>query len=154
MSFNSPLKKKTFAFAVRIVNLYKFLTEEKKEYVMSKQVLRSGTNPGAMVREAFNAESDKDFIHKLSIGQKEIGETIYWLELLNETNAFSELKDERKKKLENLNSLSARKQKQIEQQAVLKSRIEDGTLFNYLRDTVPNFEDTLGKVIKIKIWRY
>ena len=90
MSFNSPLKKKTFAFAVRIVNLYKFLTEEKKEYIMSKQVLRSGTNPGAMVREAFNAESDKDFIHKLSIGQKEIGEAIYWLELLNATNYITE----------------------------------------------------------------
>lgn len=68
-------------------------------------------------------------------------------ELLNETNAFSELKDEREKKLENLKILSARKQRQTEQQAVLKSRIEDGTLFNYLRDTVPNFEDTLGKVI-------
>ncbi len=68
-------------------------------------------------------------------------------ELLNETNAFSELKDERKKKLESLNSLSARKQQQIEQQAVLKSRIEDGTLFNYLRENVPDFEDTLGKVI-------
>ena len=90
MSVNSPLKKKTFAFAVRIINLYKFLTEEKKEYVLSKQVLRSGTNPGAMVREAFNAESDKDFIHKLSIGQKEIGETIYWLELLNATNYITE----------------------------------------------------------------
>ena len=68
-------------------------------------------------------------------------------ELLSETNVFNELKDERKKKLEKLNSLSVRKQKQIEQQAVLKSRIEDGTLFNYLRNTVPNFEDTLGKVI-------
>ena len=90
MKNSSPLKKKTFAFAVRIVNLYKFLTKEKKEYVLSKQILRSGTNPGAMVREAFNAESDKDFIHKLSIGQKEIGETIYWLELLNATNYITE----------------------------------------------------------------
>ena len=52
-------------------------------------MLRSGTNPGAMVREAFNAQSSKDFIHKLSIGQKEIGETIYWLELLEATNYIS-----------------------------------------------------------------
>jgi len=68
-------------------------------------------------------------------------------ELLNETNTLNELKDERNKKVEYFNLLSVRKQKQTEQQAVLKSRIEDGTLFNYLRDTVPNFEDTLGKVI-------
>lgn len=81
MSNKSPLKKKIFLFAILIVNLYKYLTIEKKEYVLSKQLLRSGTNPGAMVREAFNGESDKDFIHKLKIGQKEIGETMYWLEL-------------------------------------------------------------------------
>lgn len=82
MSKTSPLKEKSFDFAVRVVNFYKFLISEKKEYVLSKQLLRAGTNPGAMVREAFNAESNKDFIHKLSIGQKEIGETIYWLELI------------------------------------------------------------------------
>ncbi|MFT6734641.1 MAG: hypothetical protein ACJAS9_002843 [Polaribacter sp.] len=68
-------------------------------------------------------------------------------ELLNETNVFNELKDALKKKLVEFNRLSVRKQEQIDQQVVLKSRIEDGTLFNYLRDTVPNFEDTLGKVI-------
>ena len=85
----SALKEKTFSFAVRIVKLYKYLTEERKEYVMSKQILRAGTNPGAMVREAFNAESGKDFIHKLSIGQKEIGETIYWLELIDATDFIS-----------------------------------------------------------------
>jgi len=85
MSTDSPLKKKTLLFAIRVVNLFKYLTTEKKEYILSKQLLRSGTNPGAMVREAFNAESGKDFIHKLKIGQKEIGETLYWLELLHET---------------------------------------------------------------------
>ena len=78
----SALKEKTFLFAVRIVNLCKYLAQEKKDYTLSNHLLRSGTNPGAMVREAFNAESDKDFVHKLAIGQKEIGETIYWLELL------------------------------------------------------------------------
>jgi len=86
----SALKDKSFAFAVRIVNFHKYLVKEKKEYVLSKQLLRAGTNPGAMVREAFNAESDKDFIHKLSIGQKEIGEAIYWIELLRATDYITE----------------------------------------------------------------
>jgi len=80
------LKDKTLLFAIRIVNLYKFLCSENKEYVLSKQVLRSGTSVGAMVREAEFGQSRSDFIHKLSIAQKEINETIYWLELLNKTN--------------------------------------------------------------------
>ena len=80
------LKDKTLLFAIRIVNLYKFLCSENKEYVLSKQVLRSGTSVGAMVREAEFGQSRLDFIHKLSIAQKEINETIYWLELLNKTN--------------------------------------------------------------------
>ncbi len=74
-----------FAFAVRVVNLYKFLVSEKKEYVMSKQVLKCGTSVGACVSESENAESRSDFKHKLSIAQKEINETIYWLELFKET---------------------------------------------------------------------
>jgi four helix bundle protein len=86
----TPLKDKSFQFAVRIVRLYKHLVEEKKEYIISKQVLRSGTNPGAMVREAANAESGLDFIHKLGIAQKETGETQYWLEILQETGFLSE----------------------------------------------------------------
>ena len=84
-----PLREKSFQLAVRIINLCKYLREEKKEYLLSKQLLRAGTNPGAMVREAANAESGLDFIHKLAIGQKETGETQYWLELLKETNYFS-----------------------------------------------------------------
>ncbi len=84
------LGDKTFNFALRIVNLFKYLQEEKKEYIMSKQSLRSGTNPGAMVREAKNAETGKDFIHKLAIAQKEIGETCYWLELLYATEYIDE----------------------------------------------------------------
>jgi four helix bundle protein len=83
---DSPLREKTLNFAVRIVDLNKYLAQKKQEYVMSKQVLRSATNPGAMVREATNAESAPDFIHKLSVAQKEIGETLYWLELLFRTN--------------------------------------------------------------------
>jgi four helix bundle protein len=81
----SPLKVKSFQFAVRITRLYKYLTETKKEYVLSKQLLRSGTAVGALVREAQNAESKLDFVHKMGMAQKECDESIYWLELLRET---------------------------------------------------------------------
>jgi four helix bundle protein len=83
------LKEKSFKFSVRIVNLYKHLCEEKKEFVLSKQLLRSGTSVGAMVREAEHSESKSDFIHKMAIAQKEINETIYWLELMCETEFLS-----------------------------------------------------------------
>jgi four helix bundle protein len=84
-SGDNIIKKKSFAFAVRIVNLYKVLSTERKEFVMSKQLLRSGTSVGANIREALNAQSKPDFIHKLAISQKECDETVYWLELLKET---------------------------------------------------------------------
>ncbi|MEE2771672.1 MAG: four helix bundle protein [Bacteroidota bacterium] len=71
------IKSKSFQFSVKVVNLYKFLTSEKKEFVMSMQVLRSGTAIGALVREAEHAESKADFINKLSIGLKEANETEY-----------------------------------------------------------------------------
>jgi four helix bundle protein len=77
---------KSFSFAIRIVKLYQYLVAEKKEYVLSKQLLRSGTAVGALIREAQNAESKADFIHKLGIAQKECDETSYWLELLKETD--------------------------------------------------------------------
>src|SRR5690554_8130841 len=80
------LKDKSFLFAIRIVKLYKHLAKEEREYVLSKQLLRSGTSVGAMTREAEHAQTKKDFIHKLSIAQKEINESIYWLELLRETD--------------------------------------------------------------------
>ncbi len=76
-----PLREKSFALASLILALSKELTAQ-NEFVLSRQILRSGTNPGAMVREAANAESKRDFIHKLKIAQKEVGETQYWLELL------------------------------------------------------------------------
>ncbi|MEP6682379.1 MAG: four helix bundle protein [Parafilimonas sp.] len=82
----SVLKNKSFQFAVRIIKLYHYLIIDKKEYVLSKQLLRSGTAIGALIREAQNAESKADFIHKSGIAQKECDETIYWLELLKETN--------------------------------------------------------------------
>lgn len=83
------LKSKSFGFAVRIVNLYKHLCAEKKEFVLSKQVLRSGTSVGAMIREAEHSESKTDFVHKMAVAQKEINETLYWLELLYETGYIS-----------------------------------------------------------------
>ena len=84
------VKIKSFAFAIRIVKLYKFLVSEHREYVLSKQILRCGTSVGAMVREAEHSESTVDFVHKLAIAQKEINETIYWLELLKETDILSQ----------------------------------------------------------------
>jgi len=86
----SPLKDKSFLFALRIINLYKHLTEEKKEYVMSKQLLRSGTSVGANIREAQNAQSKADFIHKLSVSQKECDESLYWMELLYQSEYLNE----------------------------------------------------------------
>ncbi len=80
------IKIKSFSFAVRIVNLYKYLNSNRKEYVLSKQLLRCGTSVGAIIREAEYAESKLDFKHKLHIAQKEINESIFWLELLKETN--------------------------------------------------------------------
>ena len=79
------VKDKSFAFAVRVVNVYKHLCSEKREYVLSKQLLRSGTAIGALVREAEQAESRADFIHKMAMALKEANETEYWIHLLHET---------------------------------------------------------------------
>ncbi|MER0439283.1 four helix bundle protein [Emticicia sp. W12TSBA100-4] len=79
------IKSKSFAFALRIVKLYKYLSTTHNEYVLSKQLLRSGTAIGALVRESEHAESKADFIHKLSIALKEANETDYWLELLSQS---------------------------------------------------------------------
>ena len=76
------IKTKSFAFAQRIIKLYQFLQTEKKEFILSKQLLRCGTSVGAMVRESEQAESKLDFIHKLAIAQKEANETEYWIVLL------------------------------------------------------------------------
>jgi len=80
------LQEKSFAFAVRIVKLYKFLCEEQKEYVLSKQILRSGTSIGANVEEGIAGQSDKDFLSKFSISYKEARETIFWLKLFFATD--------------------------------------------------------------------
>lgn len=84
------VKNKSFAFAVRVVKLYQYLSEQKKEFTLYKQLLRSGTSVGAMIREAEHAETKNDFKHKLAIAQKEINETTYWLELLRETDYLNE----------------------------------------------------------------
>lgn len=81
----SIIKEKTFQFAVKIVNAYKIIISEKKEFQLSKQLLRSGTSIGANVSEAINGQSDKDFISKISIARKEAQETLYWLNLLEAT---------------------------------------------------------------------
>ena len=82
---NNAIVEKSFEFAVRIVNLYKFLTKEQKEYVLSKQLLRCGTSIGANVSEAQRGQSKADFIAKMSIALKESNETQYWLKLLFRT---------------------------------------------------------------------
>ena len=83
MSQDSILKSKSMGFARRIVRLYQYLTREKHEYVMSKQILRSGTSIGANIAEAIYGSSRKDFVAKLYVAEKEAAETLYWLELLN-----------------------------------------------------------------------
>ncbi len=83
MSVDSIVKQKSMAFAKRIVLLYKYLGKEHREYVMSRQILRSGTSIGANIAEAIYGSSRKDFAAKLQIAQKEAAETLYWLELLN-----------------------------------------------------------------------
>ena len=76
------IKLRSFEFALSIVKFCKQVQSEKREFILTKQLIRSGTSVGANIREAKNAESDKDFIHKMAIAQKECDESIYWLELI------------------------------------------------------------------------
>jgi four helix bundle protein len=85
----NTIYKKSFEFAKRIVNLYKFLCENKKEFILSKQILRCGTSIGANVNEAIAAQSKRDFISKMAIASKEAREIKYWLELLISTDYIS-----------------------------------------------------------------
>ena len=91
MDREKTVKYKSKKFAVRIVRLYKYLCDEKKEYVLSKQLLRSGTSIGANIAESECAISEKDFLSKIYIALKESAETIYWLDLLFETDYLSEI---------------------------------------------------------------
>jgi len=81
----SILGAKSFAFALRIIKLYQFMLKEHREFVLSKQILRSGTSIGANIEESVHAQSKLDFLNKLSIGQKEASETNYWLRLLKDS---------------------------------------------------------------------
>lgn len=86
----SIIKKKTFDFAVRVVGLCRVLNAKEKEFVLSRQLLKSGTSIGANVREALNCHTKREFIYKLSISQRECDETLYWLELLRAANYLSQ----------------------------------------------------------------
>ena len=86
----SILKEKSKSFAIRIIRFYQAIKDAHQEFVLSKQILRSGTSIGANIAEAFYAESEMDFIHKLSIAQKECSETLYWFDLLYSTQYINE----------------------------------------------------------------
>ena len=90
MTKNNILLDKSISFAIRIVNCYNYLCNEKKEYVMSKQVFRSGTSIGANIHEAVQGQSRADFVSKLGIALKEASETSYWLVILYRTNHLEE----------------------------------------------------------------
>ena len=87
---DSVLKEKSYKFALRMIKLFQYLCGEKKEFVSSKQVLRSGTSIGANIEEAYQGESKADFIHKLAIANKEAFETHYWLRLLRDSILLEE----------------------------------------------------------------
>ncbi|MHC2992863.1 hypothetical protein OB13_15215 [Pontibacter sp. HJ8] len=96
---DSIVATKSYSFALRVIKLYKHLTQEQREFVLAKQVLRSGTSIGANVEEALGAQSSADFRHKLSIALKEARETSYWLRLLKDSDfikvdAFSSIHGE------------------------------------------------------------
>ena len=85
MKEENLIKDKSYKFALEIIELYKYLSNEKKEFVLSKQILRSGTSIGANIEESQAAQSKRDFLSKLSISSKEARETLYWLKLLNDS---------------------------------------------------------------------
>jgi four helix bundle protein len=102
----SILKTKSFAFAVRIVKMQQYLQKDKKEFILSKQVVRSGTAISALVYEAQYAQSPADFIHKLSISQKEAHETEFWIDLLEATDYINaETKESMKNDLAELQKM-------------------------------------------------
>lgn len=90
MKENNVIMDKSKAFAVRIIRAYQYLHDEKKEWILSKQMLKSGTSIGANVKEAIRGQSKADFIAKMNISLKEASETEYWLELLHETEYLTE----------------------------------------------------------------
>jgi four helix bundle protein len=121
MKQDNVVRVKSYAFALRIVKLYRWLCDEKKEFVLSKQVLRSGTSVGANVEEAIGGQSDRDFHAKMTIAYKEVRETHYWLRLLHDSNfideaAFSSIAADCEELLKLLGSITK----------TMKSRIANG----------------------------
>lgn len=107
---SNAVHEKSKAFAIRIIRFVRYLQTDKKDYVLSNQILRSGTSIGANVRESKNAQSTADFVNKLSIALKEADETAYWLELLFESNTidktiFNSLYDDNKEHIALLTSI-------------------------------------------------
>jgi four helix bundle protein len=94
MKDDNVIQKKSYAFAIKVVRIYQYLMEEKKEFVLSKQLLRSGTSIGANTEEAIGGQSDKDFFTKFNIVYKEARETHYWLRLMRDTDVLSKEKAE------------------------------------------------------------
>jgi four helix bundle protein len=90
MKNDNIILQKSFAFAIQVVKVYKHLTSEKKEFVLSKQLLRAGTSIGANIEESIGGQSEKDFLSKISISYKDARETIYWIKLLQATDYLSE----------------------------------------------------------------
>ena len=88
MKSGNTIKDKSYAFALRVIRLHQFLTKEKNEYVLSKQLLRSGTSIGANVEESIGGQSSRDFLSKMSIAYKEARETHYWLRLLMDSDVL------------------------------------------------------------------
>ena len=86
----SVVRDKSYAFALRIIKAYKYLTHEQREFVLSKQILRSGTSIGALVKEAEHAQSLADFVHKMNIALKEANETEYWMMLMKDSEYIDE----------------------------------------------------------------
>lgn len=87
---NDPLNEKSFSFSLRIIKLFKYMQNNHKEYILSKQLLRSGTAVGALIREAKYAQSKADFLNKLMVALKEANETKYWLELLHQSDSIDQ----------------------------------------------------------------
>ena len=107
---NNAVMDKSYAFALRIIKSYKYLCTEKKEFVLSKQLLRSGTAIGALIKEAEHAQSRPDFVNKMSIALKEANETEYWLMLLHDSeyldnNVFSSIAEDCKELIKLLISI-------------------------------------------------
>ena len=114
MKDDNIIQKKSYDFAVRIIKLYKYLVENEKEFVLSKQLLRCGTSIGANVEEAIGAQSRKDFFAKLTIAYKEARETHYWIRLLADTNFINlQMKESLMKDVEELLKIIGSIQKSI-----------------------------------------